>query len=92
MRVGARFLVAGAFVVLSSTAWAQVPAGPAFRVNAYTTAYQTVPDVAMEADGDFIVVWNHRDENSTFHDVFARRFTSNGAAVGSDFLVNAYTS
>jgi hypothetical protein len=92
MRLGPRLLVACASIVLSPPAWAQVPAGPAFRVNVYTTAYQGVPDVAMEPDGDFIVVWNHRDENSTFSDVFARRFASGGAPLGGDFLVNVLTT
>ena len=54
---------------------------------------QTRPDVAMDADGDFIFTWEsvipHVVEYGTITDVFARRFTPVGIAdpneVGADY-------
>jgi len=34
-----------------------VPDGPEFLVNTYTTSGQSLPSVAMDADGDFVVAW-----------------------------------
>ena len=87
-----RFLVAGASIVLSSSAWAQVPAGPTFRVNDYTTGRQVYPSVAVEPDGDFVVVWDHSQQYPQPWDVSSRRFSAGGVAMGGDFTVNAYTT
>jgi hypothetical protein len=48
-------------------------------------------DVAMEADGDFVVVWNAYDPGSTAgeYGIYARRYSAAGAARGAAFLVTA---
>jgi hypothetical protein len=63
----------------------------AFQVNTYTTSVQYLPAVAAGADGDFVVVWtSYQDEGSL--GVFGQRYTSAGAAVGTEFQVNTYTT
>jgi hypothetical protein len=68
------------------------PLGIEFQVNTYTTGYQYLPDVAMDSDGDFIVVWQSFGQDSASHGVFGQRFASDGAPTGLEFQVNATTS
>ena len=61
-----------------------------FQVNTATLSdYADPPDVAMNADGDFVVVWS--DETPTYT-VFGRRYDSSGAPLGSDFHVSTDTT
>lgn len=61
-----------------------------FRVNTFTTGVQSNPVIAVEDDGDFVVVWQRLDP--AYHDVFAQRFSSSGTTVGGEFRVNLVTS
>ena len=65
-------------------------AGPEFRVNTYTTASQSAPEIASDGNGNFVVVWDSV-VTSVFEDVFARRYTSAGAPLGPEFRVNTAT-
>ena len=50
---------------------------------------QRYASVACDADGDFVVTWtNYRDGDA---DVYARRFSSAGEALGPAFRLNTYT-
>jgi hypothetical protein len=62
------------------------PLGDQFQVNTYTTGNETYPDVALAANGDFVVVWEQPDADGT--GIFARRYASSGAAQGGVFRVN----
>jgi hypothetical protein len=68
------------------------PLGPDFQVNAYVTNYQTRPAVATDAGGNFVVVWVSNNQDGSGYGVFGRRFDAAGSALGSEFLVNAYTT
>jgi hypothetical protein len=63
------------------------PQGAQFQVNTYTTEYQFGPSVAVEADGDFIVVWDNLDFSAERR-VRAQRFAANGSTQGAEFQVN----
>ena len=65
--------------------------GGEFQVNTSTTDQQSRPDVAVGADGRFVVAWSGLDQDGAFFDIFAQRFSSSGVKVGVEFLVNAYT-
>jgi hypothetical protein len=71
-------------------------AGGQFQVNAYTTNPQRFPSVAMDQDGDFVVVWDSRgsggNDNLDSYSIQGRRYASNGAAAGGQFQVNTYTT
>lgn len=67
-----------------------------FQVNTYTTDDQTVPDVAVDSEGNFVVVWQSvgswgNDQGS--YSVQARRFSAMGEPLdSSEFQVNTYTT
>ncbi len=63
-----------------------------FQVNAYTVDYQISPSVALLASGEFVVVWQSRLQDAYSQSVFARRFSSSGAALANEFQISAYTT
>ncbi len=69
------------------------PAGAEFQANTYTSNYQQQPDVAMNASGDFVVVWNSfAGQDGSSAGIFGQRYTSAGSAQGSEFQVNTHTT
>ena len=68
------------------------PQGAEFRVNTYTTYDQSLPSVASDPSGGFVVVWSSADQDGSETGVFGQRFASSGDPLGSEFRVNAYTS
>jgi hypothetical protein len=67
------------------------PLAAEFRVNTYSEYLQTPPRVALDADGDFVVLWRSRGGDPDLDGMFARRFLSSGVAQGAGFQVNSYT-
>ncbi|MBI1347631.1 hypothetical protein GC163_15225 [bacterium] len=73
------------------------PAGSEFQVNTYTTGAQGMIDtpaqsVAIDADGDFVVVWMSDGQDGSSGGIFAQRYNAAGVAQGSEFQVNTFTS
>jgi hypothetical protein len=69
--------------------------GAQFQVNTYTTSNQRVPRVAMDTDGDFVVVWESTGSSGTdssLDSVQGQRFASDGSPRGAEFQVNTYTT
>jgi hypothetical protein len=69
--------------------------GSQFQVNSYTTDDQFHPAVAMDSDGDFVIVWQSVGSNSGDNDPWSiqgQRYNSAGVAQGSQFQVNTYTT
>jgi hypothetical protein len=69
---------------------AGVQQGIEFRVNTYTTNQQASPSVAMDSDGDFVVVWQSSGPDVEGHGIFAQRYNSAGLPQGGEFRVGAY--
>jgi hypothetical protein len=72
-----------------------LPAGAEFLVNSCTTEWQTRPSVAIDAEGDFVVVWDSDEsdgDDSWENSIQGRLFSSNGDPTGPDFQVNSYTT
>ncbi|MCA9151442.1 MAG: cadherin repeat domain-containing protein, partial [Planctomycetales bacterium] len=66
--------------------------GGEFAVNTYQLASQVHSSVSMsENDGEFVVTWSSYGQDGDSWGVFGQRFSSNGARIGSEFLVNAAT-
>ena len=61
--------------------------GSDFTINQYTTGTQWVPEIAMDADGDFVVVWESIGQLSG-RDNYVRLFNSDRTAKGDEFLIN----
>jgi len=66
--------------------------GPEFQVNTYTTGDQVSPAVALDSMGQFVVVWQSSLQDGSLNGIYAQRYNGSGAAVGSEFRVNAYTT
>jgi len=64
--------------------------GEEFQVNMTTTDDQKEPQVAADANGNYVVVW----ESGGFgaKDVYARQFYADGTPVDDEFLVNTITT
>jgi hypothetical protein len=68
------------------------PLGSEFRVNTYTTAYQSLPAVAADSSGNFVVAWTSLAQDGSSDGIFGQRYASSGAPLGSEFRVNTYTT
>jgi hypothetical protein len=71
------------------------PVGGEFRVNTYTTGFQSGsglggPSVASDGSGDFVVVWTERNGLYPYA-IVGRRYTNPGTPLGPEFHVNAST-
>jgi RTX calcium-binding nonapeptide repeat (4 copies) len=75
------------------------PLGAEFRVNTSTDGDQAAPAVAMDRNGNFIVVWESQgkaDRNTMGEDqsgkgIFAQRYDATGNKLGKEFRVNTTT-
>ena len=67
-----------------------------FRVNTHTADDQMYSSAAMDAHGDFVVMWSSRNQDGTGHDgwgVYGQRYDALGNPVGAtEFLVNTTTA
>ncbi|MFO1002602.1 MAG: Ig-like domain-containing protein [Planctomycetaceae bacterium] len=52
----------------------------------------TYPVVAMDDVGNFVIAWDESDRDGSSQGVYARRYDSTGAMIGSEFRVNTTTS
>jgi hypothetical protein len=66
------------------------PLGGDFRVNLHTPFAQSRPRISHDPSGGFVVAWQSYAQDGSGSGVFARRFDSNGDALGPDFMVNQY--
>ena len=67
------------------------PLGAEFRVNTYTTGAQYLAHVAMDAAGDFLVVWQSNGQEGN-QSIFGQTFLNTGVPFGGEFRVNTYTT
>jgi phosphoheptose isomerase len=68
-----------------------VPQATPFQVNVHDTGDQSVPAVARESNGDFVVAWQSNGQDGASNGVFARRFNAAGTALGNELQVNTVT-
>jgi hypothetical protein len=66
--------------------------GGEFQVNTYTTSFEANARVAMDAVGNFVVVWESSVQEGYFGGIFAQRYDATGARRGGEFQVNTYTT
>jgi len=69
-----------------------IPLAGEFQVNTYTTTHQHYPAVAMNADGDFMVVWQSRTQDGSDNSIQGQLYDSGGVPLGTEFQVNSYTT
>lgn len=76
------------------------PLGSQFQANTHINRAQINPDVALDQDGNFVVVWQSGgfDELGSGElgapdtSIQGQRFASDGMPLGEQFLVNTYTT
>lgn len=68
------------------------PIGDEFVVNTYTTWYQIFGDLAVEPNGNFVIVWAGGYYCGDRCEVFGQRFDASGNRLGGEFQVNSYTT
>src|SRR5439155_170754 len=66
--------------------------GGEFQVNTLTTSYQRGPDIHVQTDGSFAIVWSSAAHSFGGDDIALQLFDSNGIAVGAELQVNTYTT
>ena len=71
---------------------AGVAQGGEFLINTTTADDQHLGSVAMDSDGDFVVVWASNNQDGGGWGIYGQRFDSAGIAQGGEFLVNTYTA
>jgi hypothetical protein len=63
-----------------------------FRVNSYPTGAQYFPAIAMNDAGNFVITWMSYDQVGNGWECYAQRYSSTGTFLGSEFIVNTYTT
>ncbi len=66
--------------------------GGEFQVNTQTVHGQETPAVAVDVDGDFVVVWASNVQDGYGFGVFGQRYSSAGLPQGGEFQINTYTT
>ncbi len=69
--------------------------GSEFRINTTTNLDQKAPVIAMDANGNFVVVWQSKSQEAgggTSWGIFAQRFDASGVKLGAEFRVNTTVS
>jgi Ca2+-binding RTX toxin-like protein len=61
-------------------------------VNSYTTNDQIVPATTALADGGWVVAWSGQEASDSDYGIFQQRYAANGQTVGTEILVNSYTT
>lgn len=65
-----------------------------FQVNTYTTSHQRVSDIAVDANGNYVMTWASFGSDGTdtvFWSIQGQRYDSFGIPTGQQFQVNTYT-
>jgi hypothetical protein len=63
-----------------------------FQVNTTTAGDQLRSQVAMDADGDFVIVWESDAQDGSGLGIYGRRYNAAGAAQSGEFVVNSTTA
>lgn len=66
--------------------------GDEFRVNTTTAGKQDAAAIAMNATGEFVIVWEDDDQDGSGEGVYGQRFGADGSLVGPEFRINTSTN
>jgi len=67
------------------------PLSPQFTVNTTINGSQQWPQVAMNNQREFVIVWDSNADPNNERDIFSQRYSSLGEPIGDEFQVNTYT-
>jgi len=80
------------WLVVAITLIAVMTCGAEFQVNTRTSNKQENPAISMDAEGNFVVVWNSYLQDGSSNGIYGRCFDSNCSPVGDEFQVNTTIS
>jgi|GEM_PF-6759001 len=83
---------AEALEVRSLLSAAPLTSADQISVNTHLGGDQTVPSVAMDANGDYVVTWQSYRQDGSFNGIYARRYDATGHPLSDEFQVNTYTT
>ncbi|MEL6225184.1 MAG: Calx-beta domain-containing protein, partial [Cyanobacteria bacterium J06627_8] len=66
--------------------------GDAFLVNTETADNQDTPDIAMNANGQFVITWESLGQDGDSNGIFAQVYDAAGNPVGDEIAVNDITN
>jgi hypothetical protein len=66
--------------------------GEEFQVNTYTTSRQAYPQVAVDAVGNFVVVWQSAEQDGYEWGIFGQRYDAAGDPTDGEFRINTHTT
>jgi hypothetical protein len=92
---GTAALIVGVPAPAPADASVPLPVGPQFQINTYQALFQDLPSVAVDASGNFVVVWSCDGQSGTDTgslSIQGHRYASDGTARGAQFQVNTYTT
>ncbi len=90
MRV--QMIPAALLLLLAPISRAQpIPVGGEFQINSHTTEHQNRLDVAADAEGNFVVVWQSWLQDGDAYGIHSQRFDAAGQPLGGEFQVNSFT-
>ena len=69
-----------------------VAQGSEFLVNTTTSSDQDQSSITGLTGGGFVVAWRSNGQDGSGTGIYAQRYSSVGVALGSEFLVNSYTT
>ena len=84
--------VAGGVLSVVSVLYTAAQCRAEYLVNDFTTGNQLDPDVAINAAGDYVVVWEGQYQDGDGYGVFGRRYGANGLALDDSFQINSTTA
>jgi hypothetical protein len=67
------------------------PIGNEFLVNTYVEIIDPHPEVAMDAAGRFVIVWDSHGQDGDGSGIYGQRFDDDGNPIGNEFRINSYT-
>jgi hypothetical protein len=62
-----------------------------FKVSTYSTSVQSKSKIAMDSNGNYVVVWHSNGQDGSLYGIYAQRYNNTGAKVGPEFKVNTTT-
>ncbi len=66
--------------------------GNEVRVNQYSDRSQTLPDIAVLADGRYVITWQSDGQDGSDDGIYGRIYAANGTAQGGEFRINTTTA
>jgi len=80
------------FAAVAITLVAAMTCRAEFQANTHTSSNQANPVIAVDASGNFVVVWNSYLQDGHSNGIFGRRFDSNCTPLSEEFQINIKTS